>query len=136
VRAAVEQQRQYDDNMTVREVIDSIATIEGNTQRPTLPNEWDAFPIEYVRGRTPLVRELADRPPIRCGSQPGMFEAFLRLAEVDEPQQRDEEVVRFAGKFGLLGLCRHGWPESTCYRIQSRAAIFTQPTHAFPSLRS
>lgn len=76
---------------------------------------WGSFPVvlSALDDGTPALAEQWEQEPQKRWERDGMFEGFLSLARQD-----DRAIVRFANRYGVLGLCEHGVPSvMDCARV-------------------
>jgi hypothetical protein len=93
----------YDLDMTIDAVIGEAAGPDFKLDRPLESRPWTARDVEIEAGRL----KWCERPGEAVSPSRGLLEAFIRLDGAP-----DDAVLRFAKRWGPLGLCEHGFPAS------------------------
>jgi hypothetical protein len=100
--------------MTSRPSIDAYANEDGDLGGRISARVWSSFPVDLRTIEDGVVLcERLDQTPHECWQRESMFEEFLGLANRD-----DQAILRFAERYGTLGLCPHGVPlTGNCQRL-------------------
>lgn len=92
---------EYDSNMTMS--YDQLADVQGRLNRPLAANTW-RVPRTMRIDRDRLIWEMGNANARVITSGSGLLEDFLALVS-------EEQVLRYARRWGPLQLCEHGFPQ-------------------------